>query len=81
MAAFRHPLDPERVRLEVADRGPGIEKDPSDTPRQGLGLEIARSLGSASGGTVTLANRAGGGAVARIDLPAARLPAIDEVPA
>ena len=81
LSAFRHPLDPERVRLEVADRGPGIEKDPSDTPRRGLGLEIARSLSSASGGTVTLANRAGGGAVARIDLPAARLPAVDEVPA
>ena len=81
LSAFRHPLDPERVRLEVADRGPGIEKDPSDTPRRGLGLEIARSLSSASGGSVTLANRAGGGAVARIDLPAARLPAVDEVPA
>jgi len=85
MSAFRHPLDPERVRLEIADRGPGIEKDPSDTPRRGLGLEIARSLGTASGGQVTLANRTGGGAVARIDLPAAQLPVAEaeaeEVPA
>jgi len=87
LAAFRHPLDSERVRLEVADRGPGLRsetdpaKDPSDTPRRGLGLEIARSLANASGGQVTLANRAGGGAIARLDLPAAYLPAFEEVPA
>ncbi|HEY2093525.1 MAG TPA: DUF4118 domain-containing protein [Thermoanaerobaculia bacterium] len=87
LAAFRHPLDPERVRLEVADRGPGLRpeseaaKEASDTPRRGLGLEIARSLANASGGQVTLANRAGGGAIARIDLPAAFLPAVEEVPA
>jgi len=84
LSASRHPLDPERVRLEIADRGPGLREtatDPSDTSRRGLGLEIARSLGSASGGQVTLANRVGGGAVARIDLPAAHLPAIEEVPA
>ena len=87
LSAFRHPLDSERVRLEVADRGPGLRPESeaateaSDTPRRGLGLEIARSLAGASGGQVTLANRAGGGAIARIDLPAAYLPAVDEVPA
>jgi two-component system sensor histidine kinase KdpD len=87
LAAFRHPLDPERVRLEVSDRGPGLRpeaeaaNEASDTPRRGLGLEIARSLASASGGQVTLANRAGGGAIARIDLPAAYLPEFEEVPA
>jgi two-component system sensor histidine kinase KdpD len=87
LSAFRHPLDAERVRMEVADRGPGLRpdseaaKEASDTPRRGLGLEIARSLAGASGGQVTLANRAGGGAIARIDLPAAYLPAMDEVPA
>ena len=45
--------------------------------------EIARSLGTASGGQVTLANRTGGGAVARFDLPAAQLPVAEaeEVPA
>jgi two-component system, OmpR family, sensor histidine kinase KdpD len=87
LSAFRHPLDPERVRLEVADRGSGLRpetsrdttNDPSDTPRRGLGLEIARSLSSASGGQVTLANRPGGGAIARVDLLAAYLPAIEEV--
>jgi two-component system sensor histidine kinase KdpD len=81
LSAFRHPFDSERVRLEVADRGPGVASMPSDTPRAGLGLEIARSLSAASGGQVTLSNRAGGGAVARIDLPAAHLPVVDEVPA
>lgn len=84
LAAFRHPLNDsitgDRVRLEVADRGPGISAAPSDTPRLGLGLEIARSLGTASGGQVTLANRTGGGAVARIDLPAAQLPVAETEP-
>jgi len=81
LSAFR--LDDHRVRLEILDHGPGLvpETDPSDTPRRGLGLEIARSLGTASGGEVTLANRPGGGAVARVDLPAAVLPQIAEVPA
>lgn len=81
LSAFR--LDDDRVRLEILDHGPGLvpETDPSDTPRRGLGLEIARSLGTASGGAVTLANRPGGGAVARVDLPAAVLPQIAEVPA
>jgi two-component system sensor histidine kinase KdpD len=81
LSAFRHPFDAERVRIEVADRGQGIAAEPSDTPRRGLGLEIARSLCTASGGQVTLANRPGGGAVARVDLPAAHLPAAEEVPA
>ena len=92
LSAYRHPLDSDRVRLEVADRGPGIRpsrddsdfddaSDASDTPRHGLGLEIARSLSAASGGQVTLTNRQGGGAIARIDLPAAHLPSVEDVPA
>jgi two-component system sensor histidine kinase KdpD len=92
LSAYRHPLDSDRVRLEVADRGPGIHplgedeespetSDSSDTPRHGLGLEIARSLSAASGGQVTLTNRQGGGAIARIDLPAAYLPSVEDVPA
>jgi two-component system sensor histidine kinase KdpD len=83
LVARIHPFDSTKVRLEILDRGPGLpevspdatarvdaEKE-SDVPSRGLGLEIARSLASASGGAVSLNNRAGGGAVARIDLPAA----------
>jgi two-component system, OmpR family, sensor histidine kinase KdpD len=83
LVARIHPLDSMKVRLEILDRGPGLpevspdatarmdaEKE-SDVPSRGLGLEIARSLASASGGAVSLNNRGGGGAVARIDLPAA----------
>src|SRR5687767_11292848 len=60
------------VRLEVRDRGPGVAAD-SDLARHGLGLEIARGLAAACNGTFSLTNREGGGAVARIDLPVARL--------
>ena len=74
-------LDTNYVRLEIADRGRGLTPAPSDTMRRGLGLEIARSLGTASGGAVTLLNRAGGGAIACVDLPAAHLPEAIEVPA
>jgi len=60
------------VRLEVRDRGPGVAAD-SDMARHGLGLEIARGLATACNGTFTLTNREGGGAIARIDLPVARV--------
>lgn len=60
------------VRLEVLDRGHGIPAD-SDVSHRGLGIEIARGLTLASGGTFSLQNRDGGGAVARIELPAALL--------
>lgn len=74
LLAHRHPLDAQRVRLEILDRGTGIAERPEgDTARRGLGLEIARSFAAASGGQVTLTNRPGGGAVARVDLPAALL--------
>ena len=59
-----------RVVLEVRDRGRGVAPD-SDVVQRGLGLEIARGLTSASGGAFTLENRDGGGAIARVDLPAA----------
>lgn len=82
LLAHRHPFDADRVRLEVLDRGPGIAEraSESDTARRGLGLEIARSFAAANGGQVTLANRPGGGAIARVDLPAAVLPAMVEAP-
>ncbi|HYM61987.1 MAG TPA: DUF4118 domain-containing protein [Thermoanaerobaculia bacterium] len=86
LVARRHPVDASRVRLEVLDRGPGIRPRTSpglraddtgeidvdsDVASRGLGLEIARSLAAANGGSVTLANRPGGGTIARVDLPAA----------
>jgi len=73
-----HRADRERVRLEVLDRGSGIAETQSDTARRGLGLEIARSFAAASNGSVVLANRTGGGAVATVDFPAAILPAARE---
>lgn len=85
ITARRHPLDPERVRIEVCDRGPGLPPglidsegnfivETTDLAQHGLGLEIARSLAAANGGTIGLSPRPGGGTVARIDLPAALLP-------
>ena len=66
-----------RVVLEVRDRGRGIAPD-SDVVQRGLGLEIARGLTTASSGTFTLENREGGGAVARVELPAAVLESVEE---
>jgi signal transduction histidine kinase len=85
LVARRHPVDDDRVRIEVLDRGPGVGDaasgfgelapaiDDGDLPSRGLGLEIAKSLAAASGGSASLMSRPGGGAVARIDLPAASM--------
>jgi signal transduction histidine kinase len=78
--------DAHCVRIVVEDRGPGIPEaqldavfrpffrvDASrsrDTGGIGLGLYIARDLVQRQGGTVTLANRDGGGLRATIELPA-----------
>jgi two-component system, OmpR family, sensor histidine kinase KdpD len=86
LVARRHPLDANRLRIEILDRGPGIPPaiadasgtlaptETSDVAQRGLGLEIARSLAAANGGSIGLALRPGGGTIARIDLPAALLP-------
>lgn len=83
LLAHRHPEDPARVQLEVLDRGPGIAAvgapvgdveapaATSDVVQRGLGLEIARSFARASQGSLTLSNRPQGGAIARLELPAA----------
>jgi len=88
LVAGPHPSDPAQVRLEVLDRGagpspatarlgePAFPRDssaPGVAARKGLGLEIARSFAAAHQGEVGLLPREGGGACARIDLPAAHL--------
>lgn len=96
LVARSHPADTRTVRLEIRDRGPGlppgiadangsVRVETSDVAQRGLGLEIARSLAVANGGSLSLWQRAGGGTIARVDLPAALLtaeqPAIEEAPA
>ncbi|HSB36767.1 MAG TPA: DUF4118 domain-containing protein [Thermoanaerobaculia bacterium] len=80
LSAAPDPSDARRVRLSVLDRGPGVPagvkqagggRGAGDTGRAGLGLEICRSLTHALGGSMSLADRPGGGTVARVDLPAA----------
>jgi two-component system sensor histidine kinase KdpD len=84
LVAHRHPLDPDKLRIEILDRGPGlppgvadadgnVAAETSDVAQRGLGLEIARSLAAANGGSIGLAPRPGGGTIARIDLPIAVL--------
>jgi two-component system sensor histidine kinase KdpD len=74
LVARKHPIDADKIRIEILDRGPGIPTETSDVAQRGLGLEIARGLASVNGGSIGLAPRPGGGTVARIDLPAALLP-------
>lgn len=72
----------DAVVVEVADRGPGIPAGDEEliferfrrgprheVPGAGLGLAIARAIAVAHGGTLTAANRPGGGAVLRLTLP------------
>lgn len=84
LLARRHPLDLNKLRIEILDRGPGlppgvvdadgnVAAETSDVAQRGLGLEIARSLAVANGGSIGLAPRVGGGTIARIDLPVALL--------
>ncbi|MGZ8869180.1 MAG: ATP-binding protein, partial [Thermoanaerobaculia bacterium] len=65
----------------IRDRGPGLQIaadkafDPYVTTRPdgaGLGLPTIAALIQANGGTVSLQNREGGGAVATITLPEER---------
>jgi two-component system sensor histidine kinase CreC len=74
-----------RVRIEVADRGPGVPDYASERiferfyslPRpdgarsSGLGLGFVREVAALHGGTIELVNREGGGATATLELPVA----------
>ncbi|RTL45651.1 MAG: PAS domain-containing sensor histidine kinase [Burkholderiales bacterium] len=77
------------IRVEVADRGPGIPADElegifeafvqssanhSAAGGTGLGLAICRRIAKAHGGRIWAANRKGGGAVITLVLPAAGRP-------
>jgi two-component system, OmpR family, sensor histidine kinase KdpD len=82
---------PQGIVVEVADRGPGFPagdesklfdkfyrvKVEGAQRGVGLGLAICKAIVVAHGGTISAANRAGGGAVFRFVLPAGTPPAMD----
>ena len=92
---IRARLDQERMTVEVADRGPGIPAGDearlfdkfyrvhaeSAQSGVGLGLAICKAIVDAHGGRITAANRADGGAVFRLELPAGTPPSIEAEPA
>ncbi len=87
---------PDRVRISVADSGPGfddhqhdklfgrfVQLDASTTRRHGgagLGLAICRELCDLMGGTISVDSQPGQGATFMIDLPLAYIGASSEAP-
>jgi two-component system sensor histidine kinase KdpD len=87
-------LDGESVAVEVADRGPGLPPGTEKRVFEkffravkgegrrgiGLGLAIARGIVEIHGGSISAANRPGGGAVFRFTLPVTGTPpAMEEI--
>lgn len=64
--ALKASADGGRLCLEVADTGPGLG---GKAPGWGVGLELARAALERLGGRLTLAERAGGGVLARAEIP------------
>ncbi len=78
-----HAQVAESVVIDVRDHGPGVSED--DLPHiferlyrgattvepdgSGLGLPLAKSIVEGHGGSISLENAAGGGAIARVSLP------------
>ncbi|UVO49053.1 ATP-binding protein [Sphingomonas sp. SUN019] len=87
-ARARWRIDGRIVTIEVEDDGPGIDPAQAErlfepfvrgeasrnraTGGTGLGLAIVRTIAARHAGTATLANRAGGGAIAKMTLPLER---------
>jgi two-component system, OmpR family, sensor histidine kinase KdpD len=84
-------VEEKHMVIEVADRGPGLPPDQLErifdlfhrTPGArpggtGLGLAIVKGFIEAQGGSVTAANRAGGGALFTIRMPANDSPELPE---
>ena len=82
---------PGRVAVDVADRGPGIpvgeetklfdkfyrlQREAAQSG-VGLGLAICKAIVAAHGGTISAANRPGGGALFRFELPAGEPPGVE----
>jgi two-component system sensor histidine kinase KdpD len=78
----------------VADRGPGIpageeaklfdkfyrlQREAAQSG-VGLGLAICKAIVAAHGGTISVTNRIGGGAVFRFELPAGEPPSVEPEP-
>ncbi len=71
--------DGERVRMEIRDHGPGFDENvllaagrafvTTRAEGTGIGLFLAHAAVERLGGRIVLANREGGGAVTRVELP------------